>query len=337
MNILRLSWSSYQTDDSLQHEAETIRSQGHRYLRPRRSGPRPGKLKTYDVIIINSQFEVDEVFLNHWNNDGLILTASNGYDHIDLDACSRYGVLVGRTPDCRAKSVSAYVKNILGVFKCDLHRTGHPVRNTFWDRPASFQNIQSMKNLTLGIVGFGAIGEKLLETIDVSQFESVLINDPLKEEKIQGHPDTAYATPRELVESSNILSLHADLNPSTRGLITRRTLDALPDPSFLINTARGSMVEPDAVRSALTDDSLNGAVLDVLPEEPPENSDVLRDEGLFVTPHSAGFSPTLTEDMTDELVSNLETYEETGEPSDPLTPRSSEELDRLKAQWDDLD
>lgn len=334
MNIIRLSWSSYQSEENLEREANRLRSLGHSYMRPRSSGPRPGKLKTYDVIVINSQFRVDETFLSYWDREGLILTASSGFDHIDLEACEQQGVTVGRTPMCRARNVCDYVRSALGFTKRDFLSTGHPNRRDFWDRPGAYDAIDGFEGSTLGILGFGVIGENLPDYLDAFDFRTILVSDPLREEAIRSNDRVELASWRQLLAESDYLTLHADLNPSTRRIIDGFALERLPDSAVIINAARGEMVDLEALLGALDDGAIGGAILDVLPEEPPDEADPLRREGLVVTPHSAGFGPNLTEELTEEIAGSIEDYGASGEPTHPISSRSEDELDRLEPQRD---
>lgn len=337
MNIIRLSWSSYQTEQRLQEEAERIRSLGHRYLRPRESGPRPGKLTTYDAIIINSQFTVTESFLDQWNREGLILTASSGYNHIDVDACHDAGVTVGRTPLSRAGNVCDYVRSSLHLLKRDFHRTGHPNQEAFWDRSGAFTNVEAFDELTVGIIGFGVIGERLVDRLGDFPVERILACDPLREDTIGARGGVELTKLNPLLEESDLVTIHADLNPSTHGLIDAGRLDRMSSSAVLINSARGAMVDLGALLESLENDDIGGAILDVLPEEPPTDTAELRRPGLMVTPHSAGFGPGLTDRLTEEITRNLQTYDETGEPVHPVTPRARDERDRLETQRDGRD
>lgn len=329
MNIIRLSWSSYQTEESLQQEAETLRSEGHQYLRPTEAGPRPQKLKTYDAVIVNSQFEVNRSFLNQLTPDTLVLTASSGFNHIDLESCTENGVTVGRTPLCRAINVSDYVRSALRLLKRDIHRTGHPVRKSFWSRAEAYENISSFSDGSLGIFGFGVIGRKLLDHLDAFDFEQILAYDPLQRADIENHDDVTYAPARTFFESSDVITVHADLNPTTRGLIDDDLLSVMKDSACLINSSRGAIVNLQDLLSALKNDSLDGAILDVLPEEPPSNPDTFTEEGLIVTPHSAGFGPDLLDDLTDEIVRMINQFDRDEALDYPVKPRSKRELDRL--------
>jgi D-3-phosphoglycerate dehydrogenase len=179
-------------------------------------------------------------------------------------------------------------------------------------------------------VGYGVIGRRVVERALNRSFRNVLVHDPLVDDPPEFSPDVPFVSRDELITSSDIVSLHADLNPSTRGMIDSNFLGTLSENSYLINTARGGMVDLSALSRALGSGRLEGAALDVFPEEPPEGGRLDDLPGLLTTPHSAGFHPDLLEDLRSEVLEILVNYRENGSVESPVTPRSVEERRRLE-------
>lgn len=331
MNVLRLSWSSYQDEESLNREEQHLRQLGFRYLRVEPHGPLPGKLDVYDALIVNSQFRVDEAFLKSWS-EGLILTASNGYDHVDVAACEDRGIPVARTPAARARPVADHTFALIDGLLRDHHRTGRSLLNGDWSRAEAHGNIRDFRNGVLGVLGFGRIGRIVARRALERGFERVLAHDPPEASEIENHQGVTSVDRGTLLDQSDVLTLHADLNPSTRELVDTDFLEVLGDDAYLVNTARGDMVVTDDLLDVLRDGRLAGAALDVFPEEPPERS---WEEGLLTTPHSAGFSPDLLEDLRVEIGDVLESYAGDGPLKNRISSRSEEELRRLSSGRDD--
>lgn len=331
MNVLRLSWSSYQDEQSLKREEQHLRQRGFRYLRVEPHGPLPGKLDVYDALIVNSQFDVNEAFLKSWS-DGLILTASNGYDHVDVAACEDRGIPVARTPAARARPVADHTFALIDALLRDHHRTGRSLLDGDWSRADAHGNVRDFRNSVLGVLGFGVIGRIVAQRGIERGFERVLAHDPLEASEM-GDTDGVESVDRgTLLGESDVLTLHADLNSSTRNFIDTDALDRLSDDAYLVNTARGRMVDLEALLGALRNGGLTGAALDVFPEEPCERS---WEEGLLTTPHSAGFRPDLLEDLRVEIGDVLESYAADEPLENRISPRSEQELRRLSSGRDD--
>lgn len=333
MNVLRLAWSSYQDQESLRREENALKQRGFQYLRVEPNGPLPSKLAAYDVLLINSQFEVTRSFLDQWSG-GLILTTSNGYDHVNLDACRQQGVPVARTPAARAEAVVDHTFGFIDALLRDHHRTGRRTRKGEWPRSEAHENIRDVNKSVLGVLGYGVIGRTVVERATNRNFRQVLVNDPLVDDSQNSSSEVTFTSRDELVTSSDIVTLHTDLNPSTREMVDSNFLDDLGTNSYLLNTARGQMIDFPALCEALRSNRIGGAALDVFPEEPPEGEPLDEIPGLLTTPHSGGFHPDLLEELRNEVVSVLVAYRDDDSILNPVTPRSEEERRRLESQPD---
>lgn len=327
VNVLRLSWSSYQDEASLEREENHLRERGFRYLRVEPHGPLPGKLAVYDALIVNSQFQVDDSFLESWS-DGLILTASNGYDHVDVESCDERGIPVARTPAARSGPVVDHTFSLIDALLRDHHRTGRRLLDGEWCRAEAYSNIRNVSTSTIGVLGFGVIGRSVAARARERGFERVIAHDPLRRTEIEDLEGVDPVDRRTLLGESDVLTLHADLNPSTDHLIDADALQVIANDAFLVNTARGRMIDHDALLKALGSGDLAGAALDVFPDEPCERS---WPEGLLTTPHSAGFSPDLLENLRVEVGDVLESYSQGERIKNRIRPRSDQESRRLES------
>ncbi len=321
MKILRLAWSRYHGSESLGNEQRYLENQGHCYRRAGSNGVVPDELPEYEVLIINSQYTVDEPFLRLWEA-GLIVTASNGYDHIDLETAESLGIPVARTPRARAGSVVRHTTGFIMALLRDLHRTGTRLRNGQWCRSRAHNNIRQARDLTFGVLGYGLIGRRIARRALGMNFRDVLVHDPFEAPNGNESGGIQFLEWVKFLEAVDFLTLHADLNSTTHGLVDEAVLRRLGKDGYLVNTARGSMVNLDDLFEALDRGRLAGAALDVFPEEPPRKNHDLNRNGLLTTPHSAGFHPDLLDDLKEEIGTVIRSYESGSQLKHELKPRT---------------
>ena len=166
--------------------------------------------------------------------------------------------------------------------------------------------------MTLGIVGLGRIGKRMAH-ISRNVFKRVIAFDPYL---IDGD-FPAYVERSELADlfaQSDVVSLHTPLNDETRGMIDARVLGRMRPGSFLVNTARGAVVNIDDLLSAVDSGILAGAGLDVLPVEPVADSRLLGHPKLILTPHAAFFSVQSEVELRRKAAQNIVTWVRTGRP-----------------------
>jgi C-terminal binding protein len=233
-----------------------------------------------------------------------------GYDRIDRAACAARGILVCNVPDYGTMEVADHAMALTLALRRGIVLHHEAQRH---DPPAGWTTIPTplvrrLSVQTFGIVGLGRIGTAVALRAKAFGFR-VAFFDPFQ----PNGTELAIGVERErtlegLLRRADVLSIHAPLTPDTRGLIGARELALLPEGAVLVNTARGPIVDIDAVEAALRGGRLAGAGLDVLPVEPPVEPvpDLLRAyrakaawlEGrLIVTPHSAYHSPQAWDDI----------------------------------------
>jgi phosphoglycerate dehydrogenase-like enzyme len=217
----------------------------------------------------------------------LLQLMSAGYEHIDLDLAVRYGVPVAHFGDAMASVVAEHTLLLmLAVFR-RLIRLDAAVRSGAWrtDEPV----LHELRGKRVGLVGLGLIGREVALRLAAFQCEvSYFAPHKLSVEDEQAL-GVGYVEFDDLLRSSDVVSLHVPLAPSTRGLIGERELSLMKPGAVLINTSRGAVVDQHALLAALQTGALAGAGLDVLDPEPPLASDpLLQLSNVVFTPHNAG-------------------------------------------------
>lgn len=247
----------------------------------------------------------------------LVAVAATGVDHIDTRACKALGIAVANARSYGSGSVAEHALSLLLAVRRGLCTHDRAVRDGEWSRSASFffqaSPIRDISGTTLGIVGYGSIG-RTMATLARGLGMNVLVA-----ERAGHRPRPGRLAFEEVLESSDALSLHAPLVPETHALIDERALARLPDDAVLVNTARGGLVDANALVDALKTGRLAGAGLDTLELEPPRDTDpllALHREGttnLVLTPHVAWASHGAMTALVTQVVENMEAFVR-GEP-----------------------
>lgn len=206
-----------------------------------------------------------------------------GYDQVDLEAAKRHGVAVAMTFGTNHETVADYALALLLALGCHIVRHHTRVASGQWGgmlRPGVWGR-------TVGIVGLGRIGRVVAERCRGFKME-ILGHDPLVDAATAEKLGIRLVELDELLAASDYVTLHAPAMPETHHMIDARTLGLMKPTAFLINTARGALIDEDALYDALTSGRLAGAGLDVFAAEPPVGSKLLALENVVLAPHAAG-------------------------------------------------
>ena len=245
------------------------------------------------------------------------LTAT-GTNNVDLEAARELGIAVCNIRDYCTVSV---VQHVLGVMLALTHRLreyGQAAVDGTWARCEQFSvpgaPIRELTGKVLGIVGYGTLGKAVAKAAQAALGMRVLVaqrpgTEPGREAEATAGP--VRVTLDELLRTADVLSLHCPLTPATTGLIGKRELALMKPDALLVNTARGALVDLEALVAALRNGELGGAAIDVLPQEPPLNGSPLFAPGipnLIVTPHIAWAAFEARQRAVDELAANIEDF-----------------------------
>ncbi len=188
-----------------------------------------------------------------------------GLDNIDLDAARRRGIAVANVPDYGIEEVSTHAAALLLAVARQILRRDGEVRSGRWSSAPSHP-MYRLRGRTLGLIGYGRIARQVHEKLAGFGFTRVLAHDPAAD-----LPDSVTAAGIEQVcAESDVISLHAPLTPQTRHLVNAQRLALMKPNAILVNTARGGLVDLDALHDALRDGRILGAGLDVFEAEPPD-------------------------------------------------------------------
>lgn len=241
----------------------------------------------------------------------LIAIAATGTNIVDLEAAAERGVRVMNVAGYAAESVAEHVFTLILALRRGLIAHRRAVLDGGWSRAGQYcllaHPIKDLAGSTLGVVGAGAIGARTAEIGGAFRMQVLLAERPDAAAVRPGR--TAFG---EVLERSDVLSLHCPSTPQTRGLIGREALARMKPGALLINTARGDLVDEAALLGALEAGWLGGAGLDVAPVEPPPPDALIlklaaRPE-VIVTPHVAWAGAGAVRALNDRLIDNIETF-----------------------------
>lgn len=219
-----------------------------------------------------------------------VMTLSVGYDCVDVAAATSLGIPVSNSPTYCSEDVANHALTLLVTVARKLHLTTPAVKAGGWTY-AYTKPIFRFRGRTLGIVGLGKIGRALVPKarglgFDVVAYDPYLADDVFAAWGV----DRCYEFD-ELVERSDAISIHAPLTGETRHLFDASVFESMARDSVLVNTARGSIIDQDALVAALESGQIAGAGIDVLEREPPAADEpILSCERALVTPHIAWYS-----------------------------------------------
>jgi D-3-phosphoglycerate dehydrogenase / 2-oxoglutarate reductase len=208
-----------------------------------------------------------------------------GYDAVDVAAATRHGVAVMTTPGANDRTVADYAMTLILALARKLFEADRAVRSGRWVRPEAMD----LRDKVVGIVGTGAIGKHVARR--AHGFECrILAYDVVHDQDFAERYGVSYLPLDTLLAQSDFVTIHAPLMPQTRQMIGEPQLRAMKETAYLVNTARGPLVDEAALNRALREGWIAGAGLDVFENEPPWGSPLLELDNVILSAHCAGIS-----------------------------------------------
>lgn len=229
-----------------------------------------------------------------------------GFDNIDVQAATRRGIPVGNTPGVLTETTADFTWALLMAAARRVVESDKEVRAGIWRAwGPDVLTGYDIYGATLGIIGFGRIGQAVARRAQGFGMK-ILFNDPNCGEKADKQLGAECVSLDELLARSDFVSLHTYLSPETYHLIGRAELEKMKPTAVLVNTARGPIVDPEALAWALQERVIAAAALDVTEPEPiPRDSPLLSLDNIIITPHIASASKATRERMAHITVDNL--------------------------------
>lgn len=281
--------------------------------------------RSFALVSVFVDSTVDGAVIDALPNLKFITTRSTGYDHIDLAAAGKRGIVVSSVPSYGENTVAEYT---IGLILTLSHKIYEGARRVGEERSFNFEGLQGfdLRGKTLGVIGTGRIGRHVIKMAKGFDLR-VIASDPFPNESLAKEFDFRYLSLEDLLKTSDIVTIHIPYSKETHHLINEKTIALMKSGAYLINTSRGGIVDTPALVVALKEGRLGGAGLDVLEEEgvikdeldliisghPEEHSlkTILADHVLMdlpnvvVTPHNAFNTKEALTRILDTTINNI--------------------------------
>lgn len=225
----------------------------------------------------------------------LIVRYGIGLDNIDLAAAQAHGVKVAYVPDYATGEVADHTAAlILTMLRCVVP-LDQSVRDGKWDAVGVAGSLRAFPETVVGFVGFGRIGQEVLARLKPFGFQAI-VADPFADPEMLAKLGVEAVDLDTLFDRADVITLHCPLTPETRHVVNAARLARKSDRAALVNTARGGLIDPDALTDALESGQLRAAAMDVFEREPlPRDSSLRHCPNLILTPHAAWYSTSAIE------------------------------------------
>ena len=242
-----------------------------------------GMIGEYDAILLRSRTKLTADIIEAGKNLKVIGRAGIGVDNIDLRAATEHGIIVVNAPGSNSISVvELTIGHMISIARKLVEADKH-VRSGQWNRKA-FKGTELMGK-TLGLIGFGRIGSEVARRAQVFGMD-VIIYDPYVNRKVAEEMGVKIVeTKEDVLKNSDFISIHALLTDETRGMISGPEFEIMKNSAYIVNCARGGIVDEKALYTALKEGKIKGAALDVYENEPPADSPLLQLDNIVFTPH----------------------------------------------------
>ncbi len=242
-----------------------------------------------------------------------------GVDNIDIAAATKAGIVVTYVPDYCFDEVSDHAMALLLDLARKVSFSNSLVQAGRWEMPA-VAPLYRLRGRTLGLVGFGNIPQIVAPKAQAFGLR-VVAYDPYAPKDVAAGLDVELMDLDALLAASDYVSVHAPMTPETAGLIGADAFEKMKPTALLINTARGPLVDTDALAAALDNGELGGAALDVVPVEPlPADSPLLGRDNVIITPHTAFYSVDALEDLQSKAAQDVARVLAGERPVYPVNP-----------------
>jgi len=269
-----------------------------------------------DAIIVTAMFPATRKVIESTSRLKMIAIRSAGFEGADLKAATDRGVVVTNNPGSNAEAVADMAIGLMLSVSRQIARKDREMRQGLYPRGNGGEDLFRK---TVGIIGLGNVGKRVAKRVQGFEVK-VIANDIVEYPEFQEQYNIPYYSKEELLRRSDFVTVHVPLDNSTRGMINEDRLRLMKKTSFLINTARGAIVDEKALYRALKEGWIAGAGLDVFETEPPVFRDHILLDNVVSTPHSAGLSNQASYAMAMETVNKVITFFQGKAPENVLNP-----------------
>ena len=268
-----------------------------------------GKVKEADYLLVSGRLKINRTVLENATNIKMIQRTGVGLDSIDLEYIEKHNVPFYVNKGVNAQSVAEHTILLILATLRNLVEINEKTKRGIWKKQAQGVCTHELCGKTVGLIGMGAIGRKVAGMLKAFGAE-VLYNDVSKmKQEDENTLGIKFSTREEIIEKSDVISLHCPLTDDTRHMINDRTVNKMKNAVILINTARGGLIDEAALINGIKNGKIAGAGIDVYEKEPVDNSEVLNLQNVITTPHIGGVTYDSFYQMMHQAMRNIEMFD----------------------------
>ncbi len=260
------------------------------------------ELKDAEVLVVRSATKVTKEMLESAPNLKAVARAGIGIDNIDCAACKERGVKVINTPGASAVSVAEITIGLIISMLRHISRAHWTMKQKEWAKKHLMG--RDMEGKTLGLVGYGQIARVVAKKCKLLGMD-VLATDPFVKES---DGNARLVDMETLLKEADIFSFHVPMTEETKGMVNNELISKMKDGAYIVNTARGGIIDEDSLYDACNSGKVEAAALDVYPKE-PYSGKLLELDNVSFTPHIAGSTLETQERIGNQLVEKLKGLE----------------------------
>lgn len=259
----------------------------------------------YDGVIV-AKMIFDKQMIDTAKNLKIISTYGVGFDHVDTEYAKENEIVVSNCPESVLRPTAELALTMILASARRIRYYDHTLREGVFLNADEYDNQgYSIEGKTLGILGMGRIGQQVARFAKALGMKVIYHNRHQLDEKIEAELDAKYVDFDELIKNADFLSLHAPATDETYHIINADVFKQMKDTAFLINVARGSLVDSDALISALKNDEITGAALDVFENEPHPRQELVEMDNVIMTPHVGSATHVARFNLSKEAANNV--------------------------------
>ena len=259
-------------------------------------------LKDADAAIVGLD-KIDSNILVNSKKLKIISKFGVGLDNINIKDCEKQNVAIGWTGGVNRTSVAEMALGFMLMFSRNLYMTSNQLKDGNWNKSGGFQ----LSSKTIGIIGVGYIGKELIRLLEPFGCK-ILVNDIIEQDDYYKNNSLIKSTKEDIYLNSDIVTIHTPLNKDTDNMIALDILKIMKKSAYLLNTARGGIVNEEDLKYALENNIIAGAAIDAYIEEPPTDMEFLKLPNLICTPHIGGNAKEAVKAMGISAIEHLENY-----------------------------
>lgn len=241
------------------------------------------EIATADALLVRSETKVTKAVVDAASRLKVIGRAGVGVDNIDLEACRARGIVVVNSPDAASQAVAELALGHMIALARRIPAADASTRAGKWEKKAFLGT--ELAGKTLGLVGMGRIGGRLAEICKAVGMEVVVYDPYISADRALQMGVSKADDVMDVARGGDFVSVHTPLTPETRSIVGEKFLAAMKPSAFVLNCARGGIVDEAALARALTEKRIAGAAIDVFEKEPPAGNPLLAAPNLVTTPH----------------------------------------------------